>query len=471
MHFIITTAFSQVVSFRFLVASFALFRSYCPGGILAPIYSCPNGTWCGETGLSRWKPCPSGMYCSTTTSSATCPLGKFCPRHILEDKLLISPCAFRSSGERCSLNIDSTMWGGVCNSVQQCISSPLAPQICPAGSYCEKTGLNSPSGECDGGYHCTAGSTSSRQNACPISSFCPAGSSAPTPCKVGQYCGATGLAVALNCPSGSYCPNPTTQIACAPNQFCPAGSSTVSSCSTMPDFPIYLTSASNYLTVYRMKSFQIVASTDYSGLDLSCQQQAASKSSSFSFSWRQVLGTDLQGKAPVVIGDRTFTADNVSNSIIPPRYFASPAASLSFPPNTLPANELILLRVNLTATVGYQRKNMISWVALKVQESKLVARIDGGSSRMVWNAASAPKVVLDATPSYDPDTITSQSSLSKNNQQLFYFWNCRQSTSGDPCGLNMTASKSPRLVLPASFFVSNDSDAVRPKKNGIIQAP
>jgi len=79
-----------------------------------------------------------------------------------------------------------------------------------AGKFCQGTGLDWPTGDCDPGWYCTGSSTQARPTAdggrCVRGQFCPAGSAAPQACTPGRYCGEDGLSEPEgNCSAGFYC--------------------------------------------------------------------------------------------------------------------------------------------------------------------------------------------------------------------------------------------------------------------------
>ena len=78
---------------------------------------------------------------------------------------------------------------------------------CPAGYYCNSSGLAAPSGACSPGYYCPTNSTIPMTYNCPAGSYCPSGSSVPLVCPLGTYQNQTTSSSCLSCPAGYYCSN------------------------------------------------------------------------------------------------------------------------------------------------------------------------------------------------------------------------------------------------------------------------
>ena len=78
--------------------------------------------------------------------------------------------------------------------------------------YCDSLGLEQPRGECEAGYYCTGGATSSTPvttsegGLCEAGYYCPAGSTEMIPCITGMYCQNAGLHYPDgNCSAGYFC--------------------------------------------------------------------------------------------------------------------------------------------------------------------------------------------------------------------------------------------------------------------------
>ena len=89
-------------------------------------------------------PCPTGFYClnGTDDDGIPCPLGTYNPNY----------------------GIDSD---------SDCLA-------CPAGQFCNDTGLSSPAGDCDAGYLCVSGAahsgpTDGVNDLCPLGHYCLSG--------------------------------------------------------------------------------------------------------------------------------------------------------------------------------------------------------------------------------------------------------------------------------------------------------
>lgn len=221
---------------------------YCPLGTGHDWQPCPRGTYSPVEFLSRedqCKPCEPGQYCAFLNSTSTtgqCDAGFFC--HNGSDQQ--QP----SGGNR--------GYAGICPSGRYCPKGdPLAPilcpaghynnrthatsladcKICPGGQYCEESGLSWPSGPCDAGYYCIQNSDSRRPNVsdiggpCPPGHFCPVGSPYPIACKGGEYNSRWTQSQCLVCPPGYFCPNASTNFTECPKGFyCPNGSASSTPC-------------------------------------------------------------------------------------------------------------------------------------------------------------------------------------------------------------------------------------------------
>ncbi|KAM9734328.1 uncharacterized protein ACNS7B_016072 [Menidia menidia] len=175
---------------------------FCPSGTPDPI-PCPAGTFSPETGnihQDNCIPCTPGYYCQDegTFRPSVCPVGHFCPAgQILGFKFPCPPGTVQS---------------------QLGASSADACHPCPVGMFCSRSGLSQPSGHCQAGYFCPAGSTSpnsteiqgnlARTHLCPSGYYCPSGTGYPLPCPVGSLSMFQGLRIIEECPP------------CPPGLFC-----------------------------------------------------------------------------------------------------------------------------------------------------------------------------------------------------------------------------------------------------------
>ena len=198
---------------------------YCPAGSSQPL-PCEPGTYSNTSGSEMCLQCINGFYCTSSTVDPfnfPCPVGHYCPTGTKFSQQ--NPC--RLSTYNPSLNaIDSTA----------CLT-------CPAGRYCNGTGLDAPSGECMQGSFCSAGSTSPDGVLCEPGNYCPAGAIFEVPCTPGHYCAGfgnfepTGL-----CRAGYFCilgaSSPTPSVTdgvtgggeCPSGFYCPVGSQNATAC-------------------------------------------------------------------------------------------------------------------------------------------------------------------------------------------------------------------------------------------------
>eukprot|EP00347_Sterkiella_histriomuscorum_P016022 403354791 len=184
---------------------------YCPSGT-AFMLPCTPGMYCPQIGLAASElKCSAGYYCLTKAIIATpvtesdgggiCPQGFYCP----EASITPLPCPISTYSQNQG-NID----------VSDC--SP-----CPAGLYCDSTGMSSPSGQCDAGYYCPQGSTSPRDpdHICPLGHKCAQGSIEPIECDSYTYQDTLGNDECKDCPPGYTCTSTTIEL-CGQNHYCPS---------------------------------------------------------------------------------------------------------------------------------------------------------------------------------------------------------------------------------------------------------
>ncbi|XP_064629299.1 uncharacterized protein LOC135488586 [Lineus longissimus] len=193
---------------------------YCPGGLrsIKPL-RCPSGTYSDEEGRVDCIDCPEGYYCPNGTGNFTanvCKPGHYCLKKTQHWNDY--PCK-----------------AGTFNN-QTGATSDKACTECPAGSYCSSSGLNTPSGECHGGFYCRRGTVSPTPDGhqCNKGTFCPPGSAEPVPCSPGHYCASSYLPQPTGmCDAGYFCkkgaqrPDPvdgTTGGVCPSGFYCQAGS-------------------------------------------------------------------------------------------------------------------------------------------------------------------------------------------------------------------------------------------------------
>ncbi|XP_028320851.1 uncharacterized protein LOC114474630 [Gouania willdenowi] len=179
---------------------------FCPRGTSAPI-PCPAGSFSPETGNTNQNNCTicaAGYYCDgeDTVQPALCPVGHYCPAGLSYGMKFPCPLGTVQS--------------------QRGVSSLDGCLPCPAGSFCSESGLVKPSGMCEAGFYCPAGSTSPNSTEyqmnsstgylCPFGHYCPAGTGYPLPCPVGSLSVFQGLKAAGDCtpcPPGLFCDKPS----------------------------------------------------------------------------------------------------------------------------------------------------------------------------------------------------------------------------------------------------------------------
>lgn len=147
---------------------------------------CPEGFQCTSNGTTEPVPCERGYYCEAAdeTSYSVASLVDASNDGSIVDKR--QECPAGTYGIR-----------NYATREDQCAS-------CPAGYYCEGTGLTAYTGECDAGYFCAGGDESATPGAatasidggesglCPTGRYCPAGTTYPIPCPTGTYQDETG---------------------------------------------------------------------------------------------------------------------------------------------------------------------------------------------------------------------------------------------------------------------------------------
>lgn len=215
--------------------------SYCPEGDESSPIPCPEGTYSPGTGMyqeSDCIDCPAGYYCGTagiTAVSGTCEQGYLCVgkaidqfgRLISTDSVYLCPnTGYCPQG---TPRVIPCPVGQFMSSTGQSTSDNCEP--CTSGHYCAGAG-NSPTGECDAGFYCDGGASTSKQHIAPIGTYTSAGASSPTDCDPGTYNPAQGQSSCLTCPAGFYCPNSkmSDPLVCNPGKYCPSGRSSEISC-------------------------------------------------------------------------------------------------------------------------------------------------------------------------------------------------------------------------------------------------
>lgn len=173
--------------------------AYCSAGSSSPEI-CPDKTYQNAPMKTECIDCPAGYFCNTgggtdiakAAKPEVCIAGHYCP----ERTSVPIPCPSSTFSARTGLKSDA-----------ECES-------CTPGHYCDGTGRQTVSGECDEGYYCMGGSKKpkpkdSTGNVCSKGHYCPKGSVAPVPCPPGTYSDKLGLVKADDCTK------------CNPGYFCP----------------------------------------------------------------------------------------------------------------------------------------------------------------------------------------------------------------------------------------------------------
>lgn len=155
--------------------------------------TCQAGYYCDEVGLTQArmlsaKGCPGGLYCPAGTNALPtnvtnpCPMGSCCP--------------FATAAP---ITCDPGTFANVTTGLALCLTTP--------SGYYSLEGAVNPTGLCDPGYFCTAGSSSARQSPCAGGTYQPAygGRSQADclPCNNGTYC-PIGSSTPQTTPIGSY---------------------------------------------------------------------------------------------------------------------------------------------------------------------------------------------------------------------------------------------------------------------------
>ncbi|KAL7831753.1 hypothetical protein AOLI_G00293010 [Acnodon oligacanthus] len=180
---------------------------------------CDAGQYCHAPGLSAPQgPCEPGFYCSGGANTATpvnfrsgdvCPAGYYCPEGTRHPRQY--PCPLGT-------------WSNIVGAQNLSACWP-----CPAGLFCNNTGLIQPTGVCAAGFYCVSGAKTSipedgvTGNRCPAGYFCPQGCTSPQPCPDGTYSNSTGAAECSDCPPGWLCLEGEEAQLCPEGHYCLGG--------------------------------------------------------------------------------------------------------------------------------------------------------------------------------------------------------------------------------------------------------
>ena len=220
----------------------------CPAGFFCPTRTvtfvgnvCPSGNFCPEnTTSAESHPCAGGSFNNRTQSTSAasclpCPAGQFCEGSGLSHPT--GPCppgwyCLRGASLR---NPTNPLQGGLCSPGHFCPLASRNQTSCPAGRFCNSSGLSTPSGLCDAGFFCVEASETARPadnvtgNFCPHGNFCPQGSSSPVACPIGYFLNRTHGVSQSDCQAclqGWYCASEGLDVPtglCQPGFFCPPG--------------------------------------------------------------------------------------------------------------------------------------------------------------------------------------------------------------------------------------------------------
>ena len=165
--------------------SFAAGLDTCP--------ECPPGTMT-NVGAANFLACvpPSGVIANNTINYVDLDVNESLFRANLPDYIQVL-----TYGENEDVFIEN------CPAGYYCLSDTTIPRACPAGTYRDVPGAESPA-DCF---------------PCPVGSFCPLGAPTPTYCPAGSYRGTQGARSPEEC------------SACLPGNFCPLGSVDPTNCS------------------------------------------------------------------------------------------------------------------------------------------------------------------------------------------------------------------------------------------------
>jgi hypothetical protein len=199
-------------------------------------------------------------------------------------------------------------------------------------------------------------------------------------------------------------------------------------------------------TVMRSQQFQMGIGTYYMLTDMCFRGTLVSN---LSFSIAQYIPT--AGESYVTIGSPSVVLNNAQN--ISTAIAASDRLSITFPPRcsinvpaqTMTSNKVYFFQVNMTGQAVMYRTFSSSFVAVQVIATPLVARISGGD-RAVYASSGSPPLILDASPSFDPDQSVGTTT---------YMWQCLRLASQTSCtDPSWEVSTSPTLSVPGSFLVA-----------------
>ena len=237
--------------------------------------NCPAGRYCATTGLSAFAQCPLGFYCLEGVDKTPCPAGTYNPNVNLDSASECYPCdpgqyclggtsavsgvcdagyvcprGAKQSTSAVQFSFATPSAEGLCPPGYYCPAGSKAPtpcavgtyqdqygqtscKSCPAGRYCDVTGISDPSANlCAAGFFCQGGATTKTPksvaeggNQCTAGFYCPAGTTVELLCADGTYEPRPGSSACQTCPAGYYCKNgQVVPVACPVYSYCPSGS-------------------------------------------------------------------------------------------------------------------------------------------------------------------------------------------------------------------------------------------------------
>lgn len=219
---------------------------YCPAGSTASTQiRCPPHTYnddYGGSSVSSCSLCEAGTHCINrydwrngkyilVLGREDCPAGFYCPGGVLMGAVdfhweVVVPCPRGTYQPYLKKS-----------SVDDCLT-------CPEGQYCDSPGLSQPTGECDSGYVCEAGSTSSMPETavCSEGGYCPQGTTSKESCNPGTFNDLPGGQTAKDCkdcPVGYYCSgsdSPSATGECSAGYYCTGAARTAHQYITFPGY-------------------------------------------------------------------------------------------------------------------------------------------------------------------------------------------------------------------------------------------
>lgn len=219
--------------------------TYFPGSdSIDDCLPCAAGYYC-PTGGYEPKNCGAGHYCiKGSTSETECPINTV---RITIGGYHERSCDQCPAGKFCNSTGLDTLTGKDCSVGHFCPTGTSEEIACPAGTYRNTTGAASESDciQCPIYYYCESATVNPEP--CTNGYECPAGSSLPSKCEAGQFCEVTSTSpnviTKIDCPQGYYCTQGTTEpVACdEPSAIlCPTNSKFEGGQSTTCDAGYYL---------------------------------------------------------------------------------------------------------------------------------------------------------------------------------------------------------------------------------------